>query len=560
MITHIRKFASLILFSSALLGFLAACGGGGGDNSFDNIVPVTATSTPPVDQALDATLVKIRVKERKVVSSEVSGELQGYKPITVEYRIRVDAEVRQATWDFGDGTPTIVTGDDEPVVHTYDRPGTYGGTVTLQTDDVDIGAVDPFDGIIVVELPTVEKWQDVNLVVSSFAMDQTEIPEVREIQAGASATVSAIVQNIGSDPLEDAVVYVGYYLSKDDIITVDDILIGDTTIFVGTGFSQGEIAFGAEKLGPGENFQYVHQVAVIANTPLGKEYYLGAIVDYIDEYSWYGFPRATDTEEYIHRPHVGISESDETDNVRLLAERVTVDVGDACRSDRYEPDDRPGNATEISLGEYQTHNFCYDNSDWVKFDAVAGNYYKITTSDLGAAADTQLILYDRDASTILLFHDNICPGACGASTVDLESGWPAIPESQIVWEAEFSGTYFIKVRVTTCDEDNDLYCLRFRISAGGRCQYRIQDFVALIFGDSLPSELWGQSTYLPFTRDSLSEVIAKAQVLQIVTPARYSRFHEISVIPDSAAGIMGTVYLSTGWSCRSSQETALAMQ
>jgi len=43
-------------------------------------------------------------------------------------------------------------------------------------------------------------------------------------------------------------------------------------------------------------------------------------------------------------------------------------------------------------------------------------------------------------------------------TVDLESGFPPNPASEIVWEAQVTGTYFIKVRTTTCDEDKDPFC------------------------------------------------------------------------------------------------------
>lgn len=82
--------------------------------------------------------------------------------------------------------------------------------------------------------------------------------------------------------------------------------------------------------------------------------------------------------------------------------------------------------------------------------------------------DTQLILYDRDGQSILLFQDNIND----LETVDLLKGWPYSlepcdpdiertcnnPDSEIVWEAEYTGTYYVKVRTATCDEDLDTYC------------------------------------------------------------------------------------------------------
>ncbi len=112
------------------------------------------------------------------------------------------------------------------------------------------------------------------------------------------------------------------------------------------------------------------------------------------------------------------------------------------------------------LDESQPHNFCTDNSDWLTFDAVEGGVYKISTSALGTEADTQLILYDRDATSILLFDDNLGNDnpEILKDSVDLQFDFPPNPQSEIVWEAEFTGTYFIKVRTTVCDEDLDTYC------------------------------------------------------------------------------------------------------
>ena len=141
----------------------------------------------------------------------------------------------------------------------------------------------------------------------------------------------------------------------------------------------------------------------------------------------------------------------------LTAHQVTVN-GAACIDDSFEDDDNSASATTIALGESQDHNFCFDNSDWLKFDAVEGNVYKIFTSGLEIETDTQLILYDRDAKSILLFDDNLGNTDTEKHTVDLELDFPPIPKSEIVWEAEFTGTYFIKVRTTACDEDLDDYC------------------------------------------------------------------------------------------------------
>lgn len=39
-----------------------------------------------------------------------------------------------------------------------------------------------------------------------------------------------------------------------------------------------------------------------------------------------------------------------------------------------------------------------------------------------------------------------------------------MPRSEIVWESQATGTYFVKVRVTSCDEDKDAFCESLRPS------------------------------------------------------------------------------------------------
>jgi hypothetical protein len=138
----------------------------------------------------------------------------------------------------------------------------------------------------------------------------------------------------------------------------------------------------------------------------------------------------------------------------LPAHQVAV-VNDICIDDAFEDDDSSQSATPIAVGATQVHNLCFDNSDWLQFNAIQGSVYKITTSGLGLEVDTQLILYDTDAESILLFHDNFG----NESTVDLTGRGAAMPWSEIVWEAEVTGTYFVKVRTATCDEDLAPHCL-----------------------------------------------------------------------------------------------------
>ena len=387
---------------------------------------------------------------------------EGFAPLDVTFDLAHNYTVKKVIWDFGDGE-ILETDDILSVSHTYFDFGNFDVTVSL---DVTTSAAP-----IEIKIP-IAVAKDINLVVSSFAIDT-------EVSPGNLETVSAIIQNIGTHTFtgngEATVVPhidVGYYLSTDDIITVDDIFIGDTSIVFGDFFTASDIPFGFQSLAPGENYQYDHQLAVKGNIPTGT-YYAGAIVDYIDEFHWYSFPRSTDTLEFAFPSHVVVVESNEEDNARLLpAYQVTVSAA-VCVDDLFEDDDSSAAATPIALGETQIHNFCFDNSDWLRFDAMQGAVYKITTFSLGAEADTQLILYDTDGNSILLFHDNMGNTEGETHTVDLESGFPLNPDSEIVWEAQVTGTYFVKVRTTTCDEDLDDHCLGSPDGVGQNTEYSI---------------------------------------------------------------------------------------
>ncbi|MGQ9630779.1 MAG: Ig-like domain-containing protein [bacterium] len=100
-------------------------------------------------------------------------------------------------------------------------------------------------------------------------------------------------------------------------------------------------------------------------------------------------------------------------------------------SDPYEPNDTYASAKSIAVGSNQSH-LIYSNTDidWVKFFAVAGLKYTITTSNLTGGCDTYIELYDTDGTTKLEENDNKGAG----------------PNSEIKrWQSPSSGIYFIKI-------------------------------------------------------------------------------------------------------------------
>lgn len=100
--------------------------------------------------------------------------------------------------------------------------------------------------------------------------------------------------------------------------------------------------------------------------------------------------------------------------------------------DSYEPDNVYISANWITTdGSIQLRNVHVEgDEDWVKFSAIAGVDYALTTTNPGGHADTQLSLYDTDGSTLLVFND------------DDPTNWPS---SRIDWQAPTSGVYYIMV-------------------------------------------------------------------------------------------------------------------
>lgn len=360
--------------------------------------------------------------------------IDGYAPLDVRFTAQnVDAQT--ATWEFDDGSAPV-TG--EQVQHTFSVPGVY--TVTLTGQDSDGQTVEVTQEITV--------HGQVNLVVSNFAIAQAITP-------GQDNIVSATVQNIGSDPLDSVgLVHVGYYLSTDDVITVDDIRIGDTSLVLGSDAEQpGQQSVG--RLEPQQAYSFNHRLHMKGNIPPGS-YFAGAIIDYLEGYGWYEFPTATQTQEYEFPVFITVAESDESDNVSVILNTEVLSAA-VCTDDGFEDDDSPAEATVLTPGAgLQRHNLCLDNADWYRLEAVEGTVYEIVTTHEGGEVDTQMMLYDQDGQTVLLFDEN---GITTDLTQDqgLYTYAPPLPAG-IVWRAPASGTYYVKVRTATCDEDIMPYC------------------------------------------------------------------------------------------------------
>ena len=121
-----------------------------------------------------------------------------------------------------------------------------------------------------------------------------------------------------------------------------------------------------------------------------------------------------------------------------------------CSPDMYEPDNSMEQARWFAVnGLPETHGFheCTE-SDWVKFEAKAGDSFMIETLRLGDAYDTMLYLYDANG-TELGFND--------------DDAWPGLA-STIVWTAPADGVYY--VQVVEYPDDCDPLVFWFDCSSG----------------------------------------------------------------------------------------------
>jgi len=126
-----------------------------------------------------------------------------------------------------------------------------------------------------------------------------------------------------------------------------------------------------------------------------------------------------------------------TPNTRHVAVELKrgyrVDFGDVesgdCPPDFYEPDDSPAQASTFVIGTVQSHNFCDDAHDWVKFRTEANLVYTLTTTIWGARADTLLSVFDIDGETLLAYNDD----------------YTTSNASRIVWSAPSANVYYALV-------------------------------------------------------------------------------------------------------------------
>jgi hypothetical protein len=111
-----------------------------------------------------------------------------------------------------------------------------------------------------------------------------------------------------------------------------------------------------------------------------------------------------------------------------IHDRVLIEPTPTPDPDEYEPDDAKHQASPITVGNPQHHNFQRLDEDWVKFWAWGGNSYTIRTFDLDYGCNTVLCLYDAPGTQMECDND-------GGDEL----------ASRIAWTPDESGIYFVSV-------------------------------------------------------------------------------------------------------------------
>ncbi|MBI5933810.1 MAG: peptidoglycan DD-metalloendopeptidase family protein [Chloroflexi bacterium] len=100
-------------------------------------------------------------------------------------------------------------------------------------------------------------------------------------------------------------------------------------------------------------------------------------------------------------------------------------------TDAFEADDTYNVAPLITKDVLQTHNFdTPGDRDWVKFSALVGKKYRLTTSGLGLSSDTYLYIYSTNGTTLIASNDDF------NNTL----------ASQIEWTAPQTGTFYARIQ------------------------------------------------------------------------------------------------------------------
>ncbi len=198
-----------------------------------------------------------------------------------------------------------------------------------------------------------------------------------------------LVENIGAAA---AAADVGFYLSTDTVIDVNDVFVDFTSI-------------GIVPAGDSTTVSGVVQWP----TDLNGEYTFGLFVDDLNQ----------------------VFESDETNNTTYFPP-VFLGSGDQnCIDDFAEPDDTRLEARQFTLPLDRNYRTCTDSEDWLRFDASAGSTYTISTSRLLSNSDTALDLYDANG-TLVATNDDVV----GAESLN----------SAINYTAATSGALFLRMR------------------------------------------------------------------------------------------------------------------
>ncbi len=339
------------------------------------------------------------------------------------------AEPLSFLWDFGDG----ITATLESPTHTYAAADAY--TVTLHVENP-YGEDEASDRV------------EVRAPITGLGM--TWSPEMPE--PGGVVTFTAEVQT-GTEPLSYTWAFGDGFTGTGQVVTHVYAVTGTYTVTLSAENLCGEANITATVevahcVGPADLAVVYAPQPAVAGRPVVLTATLGAGTEPLTYYWLFGDGSPPATGAVVS--HTYQSAGSYTATVAVwngcgsLQEGVPVEVVAPVYRvylplvtkgywyDRYEPDDTPGEARPLGLGEIHRHGHYPNNDvDWVYLDLQSGATYYIHTFDLQGRADTRIFLYrSGEYDTPITYNDD-----CN----------PAVRWDCITWTADQTGRYYLKI-------------------------------------------------------------------------------------------------------------------
>ena len=192
-------------------------------------------------------------------------------------------------------------------------------------------------------------------------------------------SVSVTITNVGTENLVEGELFsVEYYLSEDDLITPDDMVIDNRSINI------------PHNISTGESVTINSYVTMEGRNILAGSYYFGAVVDASAYFVEFEDARTEPSAYVMTSDRHTIDLINFENNASLDNQYVTISGSNTsyCSEDAQEPNDYRSEASPLLLGYAATEgNYCDDRADWYEFTALnTGSFIMSASEHVGGVA------------------------------------------------------------------------------------------------------------------------------------------------------------------------------